>query len=105
MSSGSLVEGELTMSSVVAAAPDQLSSNLGGEVVILNIADGVYYGLGPVGARIWELIQEPIAVAEIRDRLLAEYDVDPDRCEREVLGLLRELASRSLLVIKNGPAA
>jgi Coenzyme PQQ synthesis protein D (PqqD) len=51
--------------SVVAAAKDQVSCDLAGEAAILNIKNGVYYCLDPVGARIWSLMQEPRAVAEI----------------------------------------
>ena len=45
--------------SVVVATKDQVSCDLAGEAAILNIKSGVYYGLDPVGARIWTLMQEP----------------------------------------------
>jgi hypothetical protein len=47
--------------SIVVATKDQVSSDLGGEVAILDLKAGVYYGLDTVGARIWNLIQEPRA--------------------------------------------
>ncbi len=70
------------------------------EVVILSFKDGMYYGLNPVGARIWNLIQEPIRVREVRDSLLEEFQVDPVRCARELRELLRELADKGLIELR-----
>jgi Coenzyme PQQ synthesis protein D (PqqD) len=88
-------------SSTVVAAKDQVSSDLDGEVAILDLKAGVYYGLDAVGARIWSLIQEPRTVNEIRDILLEEYDVEPERCERDLLVLLRRLADEGLVEVRN----
>lgn len=63
--------------------------------------DGVYYGLDAVGARIWNLIQEPRTMNEVHETLLKEYDVEPDRCERDLLALLQELAAAGLIEIKD----
>ena len=87
-------------SSTVVAAKDQVSSDLGGEVAILDLKAGVYYGLDTVGARIWSLIQEPRTVNEIRDILLEEYEVEPERCERDLLVLLQRLADERLIEVE-----
>jgi len=93
------------MSSVVVASSDQVGANLDGETVLLGLKDGVYYGLNPVGARIWSLLEQPSTVAEIRDRILAEYDVAPERCERDLLALLERLAEHGLVVARNDAPA
>lgn len=87
----------LDLSSIVQVAPDQLSCDLSGEAAILNLSNGVYYGLDPLGARIWSLLQEPRSVATIRDTILAEYDVMPERCEQDLLDLLRKLQLEGLI--------
>ena len=89
----------ISLNSAVVVAKDQVSSDLGGEVAILNLKSGVYYGLDAVGARIWELIQGPRTVDEIRDLLLAEYDVEPERCETDLLSLLDQLAAEKLIEV------
>jgi hypothetical protein len=86
--------------STVVAAKDQVSSDLGGEVAILDLKAGVYYGLDAVGARIWSLIQEPRTVNEIRDILLEEYEVEPERCERDLLVLLQRLADERIIEVE-----
>lgn len=91
--------------SIIVAAKEQVSCDLAGEAVILNLKDGVYYGLDPVGARIWNLIKEPKTMTEIRDAILNEYEVDPDRCELDVMALLLELAAKDLIEIRDGTPA
>jgi len=89
--------------SIVVAVKDQVSADLAGEAAILNLKSGVYYGLNPVGARIWNLIQEPRGVNEIRDVLLSEYEVKADRCERDLIELLQKLADESLIEVTSEP--
>lgn len=84
----------------VVAAGDVLASEFGDELIILNLRDGVYYGLEDVGARIWQLLQRPISVAALRDALVTEFEVDPTRCEQDVLTLLADLAGKGLVEIR-----
>ena len=83
--------------SVVVASPGQLSTTLAGEVVILDVERGTYFGLDGVGARVWELLKAPRPVAEIVDRLAPEYDVSRDTLDADVRELLEDLARRGLI--------
>ena len=96
--------GPLGISCRVAAARDQVSCDVGGEAAILQLASGVYYSLDAVGSRIWALVQSPRSVREIRDTLLAEYDVPAARCERDLLGLLQALAAEQLIEVQDEAA-
>lgn len=95
----------LSKDSIVVASKDQVSSDLAGEVVMLNLKNGTYYGLDEVGARIWNLIQAPRSVGTIRDTILDEYDVEPERCESDLLTLLRDLESAGLVEVKDAASA
>src|SRR5262245_52253321 len=88
----------------VVVAKEQVSSNLGGEAAILNLKNGVYYGLDSVGARVWALIQQPRTIAELRDILAAEYDVATPRLEADLFELLSNLASKELVEVASGDA-
>jgi Coenzyme PQQ synthesis protein D (PqqD) len=88
--------------SVVVATKDQVSCDLAGEVAILNVKSGVYYGLDPVGARIWNLMQEPREVVEIQNTITGEYDVDPEQCSRDLMSLLQKLLAEGLIEVKAG---
>lgn len=89
--------GEFTDSSVVRASEEHLATELDGETVILHRETDTYYGLNGVGPGIWELLQEPRSIAELRDRLVEEYDVDADRCDRDLRELLDELDDNDLV--------
>jgi hypothetical protein len=94
----------LTDSSIVTATQSQVSADLAGETAILNLSDGVYYGLDAVGSRIWTLIQQPIRIHELQDVLVSEYDVEPERCLEDLYTLLGELHKHGLIEVSNEQA-
>jgi hypothetical protein len=87
----------LTLDSCVVASDEQVHTSLGDEAVILGLQDGVYYGLDAVGARVWSLLSVPRRVSEIIALVVEEFDVSAERCERDVIALLAELAERRLI--------
>ncbi len=91
-------------SATVVVAGDLLASSFGAELVILSLKDGMYFGLEDVGARVWSLLQRPTTVSAIRDALVAEYDVEPGRCGRDLKALLQDLSARGLIEVKGGDA-
>jgi hypothetical protein len=93
---------DIFMASIVVATKDQVSSDLGGETVLLSMQSAMYYGLDEVGTRIWELLGQPIRASDICDAIEREYDVERERCEADVLGLLRELAAKGLIEVTDG---
>lgn len=90
----------IDLNSIVRAAPDQVSADIGGETVILSIRAGIYYSLDAIGTRIWQLLQEEQPVAAICETLLEEYDVERERCERDLLDLLNHLLRAGLLEVQ-----
>jgi hypothetical protein len=90
----------ITLDDTVTVAPDQVAADVGGELVILNVATGEYFGLDGVGSRIWALIEAPRRVEEVRDKLLLEYeDVEPERCTADLLALLQEMHDAALIEV------
>lgn len=99
------MDAPLRVQSVVVAASEQVSCPLGDESAILNLKNSVYYGLDPVGARVWKLLREPMSVGELRDNLLSEYDVEAERCERDLIELLEKMRGEGLIEVRNAAAA
>jgi len=91
---------KLSDQSIVAATKDQVSCNLGEEAAILNTKEGIYYGLDPVGAQIWQLLQTPRKIADIQAVLVREYDVEPERCQRDLHSLLSDLLQVGLIEVR-----
>lgn len=86
----------ITGRSTVVATRNHLSSQLGEETVILQMDDGIYFGLDPIGSRVWSLIQDARTVGEVCGALTAEYEVTPSDCEAAVITLLREMVEAGL---------
>jgi hypothetical protein len=91
----------ISIRSVIHQSSGQISSDLAGEVVILNLQSGIYYGLDAVGARIWSLIHEPIEVNEVLSILLDEYEVEPEQCESDLLSVIAQLNAKELIEIRH----
>lgn len=83
----------------------QTSCRLGDEAVVLDLKQGRYFGLNDVGARVLELLGQPRTLVELREALVAEYDVAPARCETDLRELLRRLVELELIESVGGPAA
>jgi len=76
-----------------------MARQIGDETVILDLGSGTYFGLDPVGARVWQLIGEGKALGEICDTLLDEYEVARDTLERDVLDLAEKLLEQKLITV------
>jgi hypothetical protein len=81
---------------VVVAARDVMTADFAPDVVLLNLQDGVYYGVDDVGARVWTLLQTPMSLRAILDAITAEFDVEPARCHRDVRAFVEQLINRGL---------
>jgi hypothetical protein len=91
----------LSLDSVIVAAPDQVSCDLGGDAAILHLGSGIYYGLDPVGAFIWSRLHRPQTVAQLRDAVVAEFDVAAERCQADIFNLLDRLAAEKLIEVRS----
>jgi hypothetical protein len=99
--SGSEMVEIISMQSVVKASKEGLGRSVDTEVVILDLQNSTYYGLDPVGAYIWSLMQRATSVRELRDAMLKKYEVDELRCERELLDFLQTMHSEGLIEVQS----
>lgn len=90
----------LSTESRVKVTPEQVSSELGTEVVILHVKNGVYYGLDEVGVLIWKNLQAGCRVSDIIANVMKEFDVDAKQCEQDVLRILREMMEAQLVEVE-----
>jgi Coenzyme PQQ synthesis protein D (PqqD) len=99
------MDAPLSLHTIVVAAPEQVSCPLGEESAILNLKNSVYYGMNPVGARVWDLLKQPKSVTELRNALLEEYEVDEVRCGNDLLALLETMRGEGLIEIRGAAAS
>jgi hypothetical protein len=72
-------------------------SRVGDDLVIFDERTGHYFAASAVGADIWDMLADPVAPAEICDRLLARYAIDRATCEAQVATFLSSLRAQKLL--------
>jgi hypothetical protein len=78
--------------------PDYVvSREVGEETVLLNLESGNYFGLNPMGARIWKGLVEGRTGAEIESSILGEFDVTPEVVARDYADLTASLLAAGLL--------
>lgn len=90
---------QISASSTVCQSEDHVSAELDGEVVLMSIEKGAYFGLNKVLSRIWKLIETPITVNQLCAALMAEYEVDAEICQKDVIEALQTLAEKNLVAV------
>lgn len=87
-----------------AISPEALFRVVDDEAVILDLETQQYFGLDPVGARIWQLLEEHGDTESVVRGLLDEYEVEEPRLRSDVHELLKDLAERGLISAVDGNA-
>ncbi|MCL4835354.1 MAG: PqqD family peptide modification chaperone [Caldilineaceae bacterium] len=90
----------LSLTSTVVRSTDQVSTDLGGEAVILGLQSGEYFSLEGVGLRIWELLETPHTAADLLAAILAAYEVEAVAAERDLLAVLGALVAEGLVEVQ-----
>ena len=88
---------EVTPDTRLIRDPDLVFAPMDGELVMMSIEHGEYYGVGGVGSRVWELLEQPITVEDITAVICDEFDVEADRCREDINGFARQLLEMGLV--------
>ena len=87
----------MTDSTTISRNGTLLEAEVDGEIVALNVESGTCYGFNSTATRVWSMIEQPRTLGEICAALVAQFDVEPDDCRRDVVELLRELQADGLI--------
>ena len=90
---------DVTFDSILRRSDDVLFQEVGGEAVLLDLASEQYFGLDPVGTRIWELLDGQTALEQVHATLCGEFDAPAERIQADLLALVQELAVAGLVEI------
>jgi len=81
----------------VRVAANVFAREFDGELVIVDLEKGDYFGLDAVGARAWQGLSAGRSPREIAAEMVSEFDVEPQRLVADLVTLTRELAERRLV--------
>ncbi|WP_461637520.1 lasso peptide biosynthesis PqqD family chaperone [Labilibaculum euxinus] len=78
-----------------------VTSVIDGEVVMMDMESGNYYGLGKIGSRIWDLLESPSSINLVCDILHQEFDVAREICEKDVADFLGQMEKKGIVLFAN----
>lgn len=77
-------------------------SQLGDEVVLMDIQQGHYINVNPVGSFIWDKLVTPLSVRELVASLTEVYDISTQQCEVETLKFLHKMREHHMVSVHAG---
>ncbi len=92
-----MLANPITLAHRASRSDDALFQEVDGQAVLLDLASELYFGLNPVGTRIWTLLGEDDRLQRVSDRLCEEYAADPARISSDLLTLVEQLAAAGLV--------
>ena len=90
---------QLNTDSVVRRCADVVFSKLDDELLAIDSQAGYCYSMNETAGRIWDLVVNPVSVAELCSQLRNEFAVDEHTCLKEVLPLLQRLTDSGLIQV------
>ncbi len=71
-------------------------------LVLLDIEQGICFGLNPVGMKIWEMLKQHASVEQIVDSLEQEFCIPRADLNTDILEFVAQLESKHLIARRNG---
>ncbi|MEN2978574.1 PqqD family protein [Tistrella bauzanensis] len=90
----------ITLADTITRNDDLMIAEIDGEVVLMHIDLGNYYGLDEIGSDIWTRLDAPQGVAALRDALIADYEGDAAQIEADLIELLDRMAEHDLVRVQ-----
>ena len=84
------------MSTKYQRNPDMIAANMRGEIVMLSVSTGKYFGLSGIGQIIWDRMAEPIALDEMVKSICLSHNVDEATCSKDCKAFLDDLVRQGL---------
>jgi hypothetical protein len=89
--------GTITGATIVSRSPSVLTAEVDGEIVMISIEQGLYFGLDSVGSDIWRRIEPPCSFATLIEALAADYEADRATIITDVKTLLAHMVERDIV--------
>jgi Coenzyme PQQ synthesis protein D (PqqD) len=87
----------ITETTTIARSPAVLAAEVDGEIVMMSIEQGRYFGLDDIGSDIWKRIEQPCSFAALVDALAADYEADRGTIAADVTALLTRMAEQDVV--------
>lgn len=87
----------ITLSTRLSRIPELIATEMDGDLVMMSIEKGQYYGIGGIGSRVWTLLETPMSIAELARVIQQEYEIDAATCQADLLTFAQKLLEHGLV--------
>jgi hypothetical protein len=87
----------ISEATIICRSPSVVTAEVDGEIVMMNIEQGRYFGLDDIGSDIWKRIEPPCSFAVLIDALAADYEADRATIMADVQKLLGQMAEQDVV--------
>ena len=94
----------LTPNSIVQWDPEQITTEIAGEVVAMSTRKGIYIGLDSVASQIWRKLSSPQRIDSVYAQMAREYQGDAATIAGDVHEVLSQLCELGMLTVIEEPA-
>ena len=88
----------LSLSTKVYKNKNIISNQIDGETVIMRIEENDYFQLDETGTYIWNIIDKPISVIEISDKIIEHFGISREQSENDMLNFINELSRKKIVI-------
>lgn len=82
---------------VFTRSPRPVTSEVDGELVMMDVESGNYFNLDSIGTAIWSRLEHPVRFEDLCQDLHGIYDAAPDTIQRDVAALLSRMLAHRLV--------
>jgi len=90
---------DVNKKSLLARNPDLVAAVMDGDIVMMSIERGLYFGISGVGTRIWALLEIPMSVEDLVRIIRSEYEIDEVTCQTDLLAFAQDLVGNGIVQI------
>jgi hypothetical protein len=90
---------ELNFHTLISRADNVLAASVDGEIVLMSIERGSYYGLENTARCIWDLLESPKRLEDLCALIKQKYRDKDGIIDRDVMRFVAEMANEAIVVL------
>jgi len=74
-----------------------VTREVGGEMMLMDLESGTYFGLDAVGGRAWQAFEDGQTIEELCAQIEQDFEVAPEQLREDMFALARKLIEHKLV--------
>lgn len=95
-----MTEGTIAMDKLLIRSTDMLANDIGKETVMMSIEMGKYYGMNKTGSYIWKVLETPMSLTDLCNRIVVDFKISKEQCLDEVKPFIEEMVKENILIVQ-----